>query len=207
VQVRRIRSRLFFVALVGWAGQGFVASCSSSDQAPGEARVEHPKAPPSASLRSPPSEAAPPSSEPSAPPSSLSDVDEPPPSFTPSPLDLAIGDDDPPRPWSKDVPKRSCTDDGQCGDGFCDRGTCAAIWTSVLSLGQRCGSERECVTLPCIDGRCRSCVADAECKRVRVQKGKCTPDPWIPGSHRCSGVVGSFPGTPSRGPLPQRPTQ
>jgi hypothetical protein len=208
-QVSRTRWRLFFAALVGWAGPGFVASCSSSDRAPGEARVEHPepgpKAPLSATFLSPPPVAAPVSSEPSVPSSSLSEVDEPPSGFTRSPLDQAIAEDDPSRPWSKNVPEHRCTDDNQCGDGFCDRGRCAAIWTSTLSLGQRCGWDRQCASLLCIDGRCRSCMSDTECKRVKIQDGKCTPDPWIPGGHRCTGVIGSIPGARSPGPLPQRP--
>ena len=81
-----------------------------------------------------------------------------------SPLDKTIADDCPTRAWSKNVPDRYCKIDGECGDGFCNRGRCEAIRTCDMWLGQRCEAERECDGL-CIDGRCRSCESNAECQR------------------------------------------
>jgi hypothetical protein len=124
-----------------------------------------------------------------------------------SPLDKAIGQDKPSRPWSKNVPKRRCTNDDECGDGFCDRGHCAAIWTWTASLGQRCGWDRECGVFLCIDGRCRSCESDAECKRVTwVQDPKCRSDSSVPGAYECRGVIG---GLGPSGPIavPPKPSQ
>src|SRR5689334_5064863 len=42
----------------------------------------------------------------------------------------------PPRALSQRVPDRACSDDSECGDGFCDRGRCAPIWEDWY--GQRC---------------------------------------------------------------------
>jgi hypothetical protein len=96
-----------------------------------------------------------------------------------SPLDIAIASDcfpmaieDWSRPWSKDVPRRDCTEDSECGDGFCDRGRCREIWTCTKRFGQRCidgqmapsahFSTRHCPGI-CLEGRCRSCVLHQEC--------------------------------------------
>lgn len=85
-----------------------------------------------------------------------------------SPLDRAISDICPARPWSKNVPERACTKDSECGDGFCDRDHCAAIWTCHERYGQRCyGPDRDkktgwCQGL-CLDGRCRSCLSNEDC--------------------------------------------
>jgi len=77
-----------------------------------------------------------------------------------------------PRAWSQDVPDRDCTKDSECGDGFCDRGRCAAIWTCHDRYGQHCIDDRvfqgsypypiRCNGV-CLEGRCRSCVSDDEC--------------------------------------------
>lgn len=124
-----------------------------------------------------------------------------------SPLDKAILEDYPARPWSKNVPSRGCSKDKECGDGFCDRGRCAAIWTSGISYGQRCKVAGDCAAIYlCIDGRCRSCVSDAECiDEPDNQDPKCTSDNSVPGSRGCRGVAGSgegdvVPGFPSQRP-------
>jgi hypothetical protein len=193
--MNRTRSRILFVELVAWLGLASLVSCVSSDDVPGPGRVEHPdpssKSPPPPATLSPPPAPAPVPSEPSGHPPPPSDVDKQPSGFTRSPLDKAIAEDDPARPWSKNVPKHQCTNDGECGDGFCNRGRCAAIWTYTLTLGQRCGWDVQCGSLLCIDGRCRSCVSDTECERVDVQDGECIPDSYVPGSRECNGVEGS----------------
>ena len=116
-------------------------------------------------------------------------VPTPPGRFTP--LDRAItADCEPaycgscrPRPWSTDVPDGACKADGECGDGFCDRGRCAAIWGANERYGQRCihgkpppigdDPDDECSGI-CLDGRCRSCTSDAECIKARGnQYAKC----------------------------------
>jgi hypothetical protein len=82
-----------------------------------------------------------------------------------SPFDTAIADTCPAQAWSRNVPDQSCTSDGQCGDGFCDRGYCKAIRTCNERLGQRCEAERHCPDLLCVEGRCRSCESNADCKK------------------------------------------
>jgi hypothetical protein len=81
-------------------------------------------------------------------------------------LDREIADDPVSRPWSKNVPRRACTKDDECGDGFCDRMGCAPIWTAEQRYGQRCGAFYDgspCGSYLCIEGRCRSCLSHAEC--------------------------------------------
>ena len=114
-----------------------------------------------------------------------------------TPLDKAIAENFPARPWSKNVPDRACTNDNECGDGFCDRGQCAAIWTWTEPYGQKCGTipvyhpelcsgpwpdhltESKCewqerMRCLCIDGRCRSCASDDECvKKYRSPAAGC----------------------------------
>jgi hypothetical protein len=206
----RTRFRNFFIAFsVSVALAGFV-SCSSSDQAPGEGRIEHPdpgaKAPPTpTSLASPP-EPTSGISEPPEHPGSPSEVGAPTSGFTRTPLDKVIAEDKPARAWSKNVPKRRCTDDSECGDGFCDRGSCAAIWTWRERYGQRCELDRWCAGYLCIDGRCRSCASDEECTRTRSWQSnpKCESTDEIPNAHECFGVVGSGPINVSPGPPPQK---
>jgi hypothetical protein len=166
----RMRGKHAFFALAACAGLAGVASCLSGDEAPAGGRVEHPpqRAPmPVASV------------------AGAHDASAPPPEGQFTPLDQAIADDcerpkDMPgrhgRPWSQNVPDRDCTSDGECGDGYCDRGHCAAIWTCHERYGQRCIHGRpvpsHVVELPfeaercagiCLEGRCRSCQSDAEC--------------------------------------------
>src|SRR5262249_31272263 len=74
----------------------------------------------------------------------------------------------PPQPLSKNVPNRDCTGDAQCGDGFCDRGRCAPLWSGDPAYGKRCeaSSADPCSgRYLCLQGRCRSCVSDAECPK------------------------------------------
>jgi hypothetical protein len=122
-----------------------------------------------------------------------------------SPIDKAIREDKPARPWSKNVPERSCTKDDECGDGFCDRGRCAAIWTHRERYGQRCESDRWCGGYLCIDGRCRSCASDEECTRTSSWQSdpKCDPVNDMPNARECSGVVSGF-GIGTRGPIGPR---
>jgi hypothetical protein len=110
-----------------------------------------------------------------------------------SPADKAILDDCPTRAWSKHVPNRRCTKDDECGDGFCDRGRCAAIWTCAVGCGERCESDRHCdLFRACLDGRCRSCAATEECDRTQgPHDSECTADPKIPGARECRGTLGS----------------
>ncbi len=164
---------------------GWAMACSSSDEVPGGGRIAHPVEPgpkPSASTISPQSQSATP----------LPSASELPPDPYLSPIDKAIANDHPSRPWSKNVPKRSCTKDDECGDGFCDRGQCAAIWTGGESYGQKCGRDEPCAAVYlCIDSRCRSCVADTECvDEPDNQNPRCSSDPFVPGARGCRGVAG-----------------
>lgn len=146
----------------------YLPSCAASDEAPKGARPGHP-------------------GEPTA---------QPRPASTVSALDQAILEDYPPRPWSKNVPSQTCSRDEECGDGFCDRGRCAAVWTAAGLLGQRCASHERCVSYLCIDGRCRSCVSDAECiDEPDNQDPVCISKPFVPGSRGCVGVTPSGEGS------------
>lgn len=177
-------------------GISWLLACSSTDEAPGGGRVEHPvepgpKALSAASVASPASTSATPlpSSLGSSSPSAL--ATELPVEPTMSPLDKAILEDCPERVWSKNVPKRGCTKDEQCGDGFCDRGHCAPIWTCTGAYGKRCEEDARCGTsFLCINGRCSSCVSDAECKSYpNNQNPKCVPEPTMPGVQICHGIT------------------
>jgi hypothetical protein len=189
-----MRCRLLFLGLAAWVGLVSLASCVSSDDAPSGGRVEHPD---------PGAKALPPrsptptqvTSEPSAHPASSSDADKPPSGFTRSPIDKAIAEDKPARPWSKNVPERRCTKDDECGDGFCDRGRCAAIWTYRERYGQRCEGDDGCRSYLCVDERCRSCVSDEECAHTESWQSdpKCESVDKIPNARECFGVVGSMP--------------
>ena len=230
--MNRTRFRLLFVGLTVSVGLGVVASCLSGEQAPGAKRVGYPgesspEAPPPLSSPAPFRASA---AQPKVPSSSrmpsLASAAETPvpeqvdrqPSISEefekrrgiklSPLDKAIADDCPKRAWSKNVPKHRCTKDGECGDGFCDRGRCAPFWTCNAGPGQPCVTNDHCDDRPCIDGRCRSCISDAECTWVQdMQDPKCTPDLWVPGFHVCDGLVPSIKGSVAPGPPPQRPKQ
>ena len=229
IEMNRTRFRLLFVGLTVSVGLGVVASCLSGEQAPGAKRVGYPgesspEAPPPLSSPAPFRASA---AQPKVPSSSrmpsLASAAETPvpeqvdrqPSISEefekrrgiklSPLDKAAMDDCPERAWSKNVPQRRCTNDDECGDGFCDRNHCAPLWSCRQEYSRRCEQDADCARRPCIDGRCRSCISDAECARVNIQDGECTPDPSIPGARECTGVVGSVDGDVAPRPPPQRP--
>jgi hypothetical protein len=71
----------------------------------------------------------------------------------------------------------ACTDDKQCWSSFCDRGRCK--WSNPsTSYGELCTkgppkpptrhpeahAKGTCEGYLCVDGRCRSCLSDAECQ-------------------------------------------
>jgi len=153
-----------------------IASCSSVDPVPGGAHIEYA----GSQVPAPPSSAQAPS-----PSSSVGPI---------SSLDWAIRNDFPPRPWSKNVPERACTKDSECGDGFCDRDHCAAIWTSWEHYGQRCYGPRGqgsglCNGL-CLEGRCRTCLSDDDCvKAFGNTRAVCNPYPDRGGGRSC-GLLG-----------------
>lgn len=187
---------------------GWAMACSSSDEAPGGGRIAHPVEPSpktSAPTAAPPPSAPIPIPSPSASPAPS--ANELPPDPYLSPLDKAIANDHPSRPWSKNVPKRSCTKDDECGDGFCDRGRCAAIWTGGESYGQKCGRDERCAAVYlCLDGRCRSCVSDDECvDEPDNQNPRCKSDPSVPGARGCRGVAGSGEGNAVPSPFRSAP--
>lgn len=192
-------------ALAVCIGLSWLLSCSSTDEAPGGGRIEYPtEAHPSLSAPlasnprakvvapSPPVMAsALPSEDASSRQRTPSEVYEQTTGIKLSAADKAIMDDCPPHALSKDVPKRTCTKDEQCGDGFCDRGRCGTIWTCTVDYGQRCEEEQKCGThYLCMNGRCSSCVSDSECKSYpNNQDPKCVPYPTMPGVVACYGVV------------------
>ena len=199
--MNRTHRGILFLGLVAWIGLACAASCSPSDEARRGGRVEHPvdpgpPAPPPPTYLAPSSASAPVTPTPSvARPLSRSESYEQRSGRKLSPLDKAILDDCPERAWSQNVPKRRCTNDGQCGDGFCDRGRCAAIWSCGADYGERCEKQDHCGVRPCIDGRCRSCTSEAECdwKRDRIGESnvKCRVDSFIAGARECVGSIGS----------------
>jgi hypothetical protein len=87
--------------------------------------------------------------------------------WCPCPQLAKVVPEPPPVPLSKNVPDRACSKDGQCGDGLCDRGRCAPLWTEDAEYGQNCkvsSTGHLCASgYLCLEGRCRSCVSDAEC--------------------------------------------
>jgi hypothetical protein len=161
--MNRMHRKSAFFTLAAWVGVAGTASCLSGDDAPAGGRVEHPQP------RTPIPVASVEGAQERSPPSERSFI----------PLDHAIADDCPERAWSQNVPDRDCTSDGECGDGFCDRGHCAAIWTCRVRFGQRCVNGRavpshhfesqRCGGV-CLDGRCQSCQSDAECQNEYGEK-------------------------------------
>jgi hypothetical protein len=206
----RMRWKNLFMELVSWVGLAGMAACSSSEEAPGGGRVAHPVTV-NPGTGGPPGTAAPPPSTSNAPRPSSAWVTPPPADsrprrlnseiyeqyrgLKPSPEDKAILDDCPERAWSMYVPKRACTSDHECGDGFCDRDRCAAIWTCGERHGQRCEKDMQCGVL-CVDGRCRSCASDAECvNRLQTSDARCTPNRDHVGARSCRTLVLSIPPT------------
>jgi hypothetical protein len=69
--------------------------------------------------------------------------------------------------------EKSCRADGVCTGGFCDRGVCeipvgvygrACKPAPHTPEGPRDGKLNECGPYLCIDGRCRSCESDKQCR-------------------------------------------
>lgn len=164
-QMNRTRAKILIVGFAGAVSLAGAVSCGSTDEAPLGTRVQHPD--PSAPRRASSANEA-------------VDVSPPSPEDPFSALDKAIALDcregrrlSHARPWSQNVPERDCASDGECGDGYCDRGRCAAIWTCGERLGQRCVNgdvapnprfSDRCQGI-CLEGRCRSCVSDEECEK------------------------------------------
>jgi hypothetical protein len=82
--------------------------------------------------------------------------------------------------------------DADCPGGFCDRGVCqvpTGVYGRVCTPaprtreGPRDGKLHACGAYLCIDGRCRSCQSDAEC-RSELGAPRCYKAPGEPGS-RC----------------------
>lgn len=112
------------------------------------------------------------------------------------------------RAFSQKVPDRACGDDGECGDGFCDRGRCAPIRED--EYGQRCTETCQCAPYVCFEGRCRSCLHHAECtgKGVGNMCGIGVPSSSIPFAYGCGGVgphETQMPPEPVRPPPPPSP--
>jgi hypothetical protein len=209
IPLRIHMNHALILGLAGWLSLACAVSCASSDKPHPGGRVDHPvaKVPsaplpplrPTALASSPP----PPEETPEPPkkrPETNSERYERATGITLSPIDKAIMDDCPARAWSKHVPKRRCTNDGQCGDGFCDRERCAAIWSCRSVYGQRCQGS-SCGIRPCIDGRCRSCTSEKDCDWKQGLDDResdivCRAQDSIPGARECMGEVGAGPGSP-----------
>ena len=195
--MRRMFSQRALLWLAPWVCIAGLTSCSGVDDAPGT-QVESPA--PRPRPKAP------------APSSSVEAAEAPKPQASGTALtslDADIAGDWPPRPWSKNVPDQACVNDSECGDGFCDRGQCAAIWTETENYGQKCDAvliylpqrcggpesknpgkplcERQVrLSCLCIDGRCRSCVSDDECvKHYGSPKALCGGPDGKPSHRRC----------------------
>jgi hypothetical protein len=104
-----------------------------------------------------------------------------------TPLERLIADTCPEQPWSQNVPDIDCTNDDECGDGFCDRGYCERIWTCAWGVGQRCDADKQCGGL-CIEGRCRSCISNAECETKLSPEPAVCNHPYKRGPDRFCGI-------------------
>jgi hypothetical protein len=173
-RMNRTRGKVLFFGLAAGVGLVGAASCGSTDEAPLGRRVEHPDP------RAP---------KPASSADGAVDASHPPLDGPFSPLDKVIAEDcfiertvvlsrelsrALSRAWSQNVPDRDCTNDAECGDGFCDRGRCAAIWTCGERFGQHCVNgevapnprfrNQRCSGI-CLEGRCRSCVSHEDCMK------------------------------------------
>lgn len=113
--------------------------------------------------------------------------------FKLSPLEKLILDICPEQVWSQNVPDVACKMDDECGDGFCDRGHCNAIWTCRVRSGMPCITHEHCLGSSiglCIDGRCRSCKTHDECEAAHPGKGLVCNVRQRPPYPRLCGVLG-----------------
>ena len=108
---------------------------------------------------------------------------------------------------SHHVPDRACTEESECGDGFCDRGRCAPIWEEIY--GQRCTMACQCQPFLCIEGRCSSCLRHADCGRRGLVCSQNSIVTTVPVANDCGGVLGMrethMPPEPVRPPPPPTP--
>lgn len=184
---------------------GWTASCSSSDEALSGGQVAHPVEPHPEAGAPLPSTSHPASSAPPLPQArSDSDDFEYQTGLKLSPRDKSIMDDCPERAWSQNVPKGSCAKDDECGDGFCDRGRCAPLWTCRQTYSRPCEQAAHCgPSYLCLNGRCQSCISDAECKPDSShQHPRCILSSFVSGARGCYGVVPSVLGETKPNPPP-----
>jgi len=102
------------------------------------------------------------------------------------------------------APSTGCTEDADCGVGFCDHGTCAAV-VLAQQYGQECDPESSldvCQGYSCVKNRCRSCTSDADCGGEAV----CGEIEGRPG-RRCGSQAGGSSDQVEPGPTPPPPTQ
>jgi hypothetical protein len=111
-----------------------------------------------------------------------------------------------PRALSQHVPDRACSEESECGDGFCDRGRCAPIWED--RYGQRCTMTCQCLPFLCIEGRCSSCLSHADCGGYGHVCSRDQLVTTVPVANDC-GALGLhstyMPPEPVRPPLPPTP--
>jgi glutaminyl-peptide cyclotransferase len=112
------------------------------------------------------------------------------------------------RPNSGDA-SAICSEDADCPDGFCDSsGNCAAV-DPTIGYGVMCKptpvepnggfilAQNRCGVFFCVDGRCRSCRSDQECRNGNRETdpiATCRRVPPRPGN-QC-GAYGSYPTLP-----------
>lgn len=154
-QTNRTWKKFVLLGLAAWGSLICSASCSPNEASRGE-HVEHPVAP-----------GPPPPLTPSSTATAAANASTPP---MKAPRDQTVWCVTEPRrplpskdlgPLSQDVPDQACSDDLECGDGFCDRGRCAPVWED--GYGQKCNADCPCNSYLCLEGRCRSCLHHADC--------------------------------------------
>ena len=114
--------------------------------------------------------------------------------------------------------RTACKADDQCESGLCDRDMCMGIGgLRNGNFGRACEPlepfaqrthrpEDECGGYICLDGRCRSCVSDAECMYWKGL-GRCEHEIGVPGSSCGGNNFPLSPNSPYRNPpaLPPDP--
>ncbi len=93
--------------------------------------------------------------------------------------------------------ERRCAEDVDCPEGFCDSsGVCGGVDVTtrfgtackpapVTPAGLVMGREHSCGAYFCVDGRCRSCRSDRECREAsNLPSSTCRQNPGWPGN-RC----------------------